>query len=168
MATDKDTKPSWYQTDVKSINSVAQQLLESYSGPMRFLTFHHSRYSFHGRVGEDLRSNSKARFLDPGCCVRQEIRFLDPTGDNVSEALIQMLGSKINIMFAGSLLHLWNYETQLKATTRLARLLRDQVGVMVYRHNLESLKGLWPDMEQMTHTLWKVDALLEGNDARQI
>ncbi|KAL2869558.1 class I SAM-dependent methyltransferase [Aspergillus lucknowensis] len=254
MASDKDTKPSWYQTDVKSINPGAQQLLENYSGipaedvvshvlklrdeafqicpypcigQMRFLSFHLSRHPLYGRVMEYLRNNPKAGFLDAGCCVGQEIRFLAHQGipshqlfaldleqafidlgyqlfrdkdslqatftcgnlleDNDSQALTQTLGGKIDIVFAGSLLHLWNYETQLKATTRLVRLLRDQVGVMVigrqvgslfagdypltgfndgtqYRHNLESLKGLWHDIGQATHTQWKVDASLEIDD----
>jgi len=32
MTADKDTKPEWYQEDVKSINPDAQNLLENYSG----------------------------------------------------------------------------------------------------------------------------------------
>ncbi|KAL4989313.1 hypothetical protein BDW68DRAFT_71886 [Aspergillus falconensis] len=231
MVADNDTKPSWYQTDAKSINLDAQKLLESYSGlraedfvshvltlrdeafqvcpypcigQMRFLAFHLSRHPLYGRVVEYLRSNVKAGFLDAGCCVGQEIRplahqgiqshqlfgldmeraFIDLgyqlfrdkdrlevtftcgklTKDNDSEVLTQTLSGKIDIVFASSLHHLWNYETQLKSTTRLVQLLRDQVGAMVvgrqlgslfagdypltgfndgmqYRHNLEPLNG---------------------------
>ncbi|RDW76601.1 class I SAM-dependent methyltransferase [Aspergillus mulundensis] len=254
MTTENNTKPSWYQANVRSINSDAQKLLENYSGlraedvvphvlelrdeafkvcpypcigQMRFLSFHLARHPAYGRVLEYLRNNPTAGLLDAGCCVGQEIRFLahqgipghqlfgldiektfidlgyrlfqdkdrleatftlgDLTEDNDSEALAQTLGGKIDIVFASSLLHLWNYAEQLKATTQLVRLLRDQVGVMVvgrqlgslfageypltgfndgtqYRHNLESLKGLWHDVGQATSTQWKVEARLEMED----
>lgn len=110
--------------------------------------------------------------------------------DGSEEALTKTLGGKIDIVYASSLFHLWDYGTQLKAATRLVSLLRDQVGVIVvgrqlgsifageypltgfsdgtqYRHNLESLKGFWLDVGQATSTQWKVEAELKVEDVVQ-
>ncbi|KAL4873669.1 hypothetical protein BDV12DRAFT_159382 [Aspergillus spectabilis] len=255
MATDE--KPEWYQKDAKSINSDAQQLLEKYSGfksedvlphvlalrdeafkicpypcigQMRFLSLHLKRHLHYERVLEYLRNNSAAGFLDAGCCVGQEIRFLTQQGipdhqlfgldleqpfvdlgyqlfrdkdrldatfvlgdlhvDEESEALAQKLEGKIGIVYASSLLHLWSYEKQLRAATRLVSLLCDEVGVMVvgrqlgglyagefrltdfnddtqYRHNVQSIKGLWYGIEQATGTRWKVEVWLIMEDLIQ-
>lgn len=259
MTADKDTKPEWYQEDVKSINPDAQNLLKNYSGfqaeevlphvlslraeafriyhypcigQMRFLSFHIPRHPLFERVLEHLRNNPTAGFLDAGCCFGQEIRYLahqgipsrqlfgldveqafidlgyklfrdkdrleatftlgDLTVDDggSEEALTQTLGGKIDIAYASSLFHLWDYGTQLKAATRLVSLLRDQVGVIVvgrqlgsifageypltgfsdgtqYRHNFESLKGFWLDVGQATGTQWKVEAELKVEDVVQ-
>ncbi|KAL4809451.1 hypothetical protein BDV18DRAFT_132099 [Aspergillus unguis] len=194
---------------------------------MRFLSFHLSRHPLHDRVLEHLRNNPDAGFLDAGCCVGQELRYLSHQGipgrqlfgldleqpfidlgyqlfqdkdrldatfaignlikDKDSEALTKSLGQKIDVVFASSLLHLFNYETQLIVATRLVRLLRDRAGVMVvgrqlgsvyageydltgydegtmYRHNLESMKGLWHDVGQATQTQWKVEAELKVDE----
>ncbi|KAL5002626.1 hypothetical protein BDV10DRAFT_181346 [Aspergillus recurvatus] len=220
MATDNDRKPNWYQTDVKSINSDARQLLESYSGLRAEDVVSHVltlarcasspliSHAIYERVVEYLLSNPEIGFLDAGCCVEQEIRFLahehiasrqlygldmdkafidlgyqlfrdkdrleatstcgNLTKDDDSKALTQTLGGKIDIVFASSLLHLWNSETQLKATTRLVAGDYPLTGFndgTQHRHKLESLKGLWHDIGQVTHTEWKVDALLEIDDA---
>ncbi|KAL4948744.1 hypothetical protein BDW69DRAFT_87575 [Aspergillus filifer] len=107
--------------------------------------------------------------------------------DNDTEALTKTLGGNIDIVFASSLLHLWEYSTQLKVALRLVRLLRDQPGVMVigrqmgsvlageyplagfcdgtmYRHNPLSMKGMWHDVEKATQTRWKVEASLMEDD----
>ncbi|KAL4934703.1 class I SAM-dependent methyltransferase [Aspergillus undulatus] len=112
------------------------------------------------------------------------------TDDNDSQALAKSLGEKIDIVFASSVLHLWDYETQLKVATRLVRLLRDKPGVMVvgrqmgslfageypltgfsdgmqYRHTIQSMKGMWHDIEEITRTRWKVEASLTTDDVVQ-
>ncbi|KAL4978334.1 hypothetical protein BDW66DRAFT_158147 [Aspergillus desertorum] len=166
-----DTKPSWYQTDVKSINSDAQDLLEQRKfshvftlqeeairvcpypciSQIRVISFHLSRHRLYECVVEYLRSDLKGGFLDAGCCVGQRSNLCmgNLTKDSDSKALTQTLSGNIDI---------------LKATTRLRRLFRDQVRFMgvgrqlgslfaadypltgfnhgtQYCHNLESLKG---------------------------
>ncbi|KAE8158965.1 hypothetical protein BDV40DRAFT_307441 [Aspergillus tamarii] len=96
--------------------------------------------------------------------------------------LSQNLSGKIDIIFASSLLHLWDYDTQVRAAIRLVQLCRDKPGVMItgrqlgsrlaghypihgvddkvfhYRHDVESLKGFWRDVELATQTRWKLEA----------
>ncbi|KAE8153048.1 hypothetical protein BDV25DRAFT_169590 [Aspergillus avenaceus] len=257
MATQE--KPSWYEKEVKSIKPDAQRLLESYSGlepdqvlphvltlrdkafaifpypcigQMRFLNLNLSRNPAYERVIARLRGDPDAKFLDAGCCVGQEIRFLADqgirdtqlfgldlersfidlgyelfkdrgrlnatfvTGDLTSSqgvygsSEVQRLGETIDVVFASSLLHLWEYETQLKVSARLVRLCRDTPGVMVmgrqmgstlagsydlkeysqaahYRHNVESLKGLWHDIGLETGTQWRVEAGLYVDEVNQ-
>ncbi|KAL4945864.1 hypothetical protein BDV06DRAFT_3816 [Aspergillus oleicola] len=109
------------------------------------------------------------------------------TEDNDTEDVAKTLGGKIDIVFASSLLHLWDYGTQLKVALRLVRLLRDHPGVMVvgrqmgslyageypltgfsngtqYRHNPESIKGIWQDIEEAIQSRWKVEASLTEDD----
>ncbi|KAJ5090811.1 hypothetical protein N7532_009495, partial [Penicillium argentinense] len=102
--------------------------------------------------------------------------------------LSQEISGKIDINCASSLLHLWDYETQLKAAVRFVSLCRDQPDVMVvgrqmgslsgghypmsgvkdefnhYRNNVETMKGLWRDVEEATQTRWKVEAQLYMGD----
>ncbi|KAL2828458.1 hypothetical protein BDW59DRAFT_49677 [Aspergillus cavernicola] len=132
-------------------------------------------------------------FIDLGYQLFQDKDRLDATFasgsltvDNDSEELIQTIGGKIDIIFASSLLHLWDYKMQLKAATRLVRLFRDRVGVMFvgrqvgslfagdyhtefngmvqYRHNIESIKGMWYDIGKATDTRWEVEAELKMED----
>ena len=93
----------------------------------------------------------------------------------------------MNVVFASSLFHLWDYERQVCAATNLVRLCRDQPGVMLagrqlgsllageyslkdvgkgtsYRHNIESLKGFWYDVGQLSNTRWTVEAGLYIGD----
>ncbi|KAJ5150324.1 hypothetical protein N7448_001902 [Penicillium atrosanguineum] len=110
------------------------------------------------------------------------------SGDLTSEQCLEpstdisrYLASKVDIVFASSLFHLWNYECQVRASINLVRLCRDKPGVMVvgrqlgsvlaghysmkdvgkganYRHNIETLKGLWYDVGEATNTRWTVEA----------
>ncbi|KAE8141814.1 hypothetical protein BDV38DRAFT_295638 [Aspergillus pseudotamarii] len=116
----------------------------------------------------------------------------DLTADDPAFAgspLSQNLSGKIDIIFASSLFHLWDYDTQVRAAIRLVQLCRDKTGVMItgrqlgsrlgghypihgvddkalhYRHNVESLKGFWRDVEVATQTRWKLEASFFVDDA---
>ncbi|KAJ5384779.1 hypothetical protein N7517_002690 [Penicillium concentricum] len=194
-------------------------------GQIRFLSFNLSSLPFYNKVLDRLRSDTTAGFLDAGCCLGQELRFLanreipdsqlfdcdieqvfvdlgyrlfrdrghlDATfvvGDMAAVSgqdgachLEGRLGGKINIVFASSLFHLWDYETQVRAAVRLVRLCCSQTGVMItgrqmggvlaghhelkgiedgamqYRHNIESMKGFWWDVGEATATRWTLEA----------
>ncbi|PYI18916.1 hypothetical protein BO99DRAFT_385569 [Aspergillus violaceofuscus CBS 115571] len=252
---DPPAQPAWFETEVTSINPTAQRLLESYSnlkpdeviphvlavrdeaftvcqypciGQMRFLSFNLATLPFYPRVMDHLRANPAAGFLDVGCCVGQEIRYLANegihgrqlfgcdleqifidlgyrlfrdadrleatfvTGDLTAGEdeefaqgrLAQTVNGKIEVVLTNSVLHLWDYETQVKVAARLVRLCKDQPGVMIagrqmgtrlaghytmhgfmndqvhYRHNVESIKGFWYDVGQVTGTGWRVEAEL--------
>ncbi|KAL4964559.1 class I SAM-dependent methyltransferase [Aspergillus stella-maris] len=175
-------------------------------GQMRFLSFHIKSHPLYERVLEYLRNNPSAGLLDAGCCVGQELRFLASQGIPGSQLFgldleqpfidlgYRLFKDKdwldatfIDIVFASSLLHLWEYGTQLKVALRLVHLLRDQPGVMIvgrqmgsvlageyplagfrdgttYRHNALSIKGMWHDIEKATQTRWKVEASLMKDD----
>jgi SAM-dependent methyltransferase len=98
--------------------------------------------------------------------------------------LVKTVVGKIDVVWAGSLLHFWNYEGQLQGLLRLINLCSKDEGVMVcgrqmgsvlageyemtglldkktYRHNVDSLKGLWLDVQQRTQSCWQVEAALE-------
>lgn len=99
-----------------------------------------------------------------------------------SGELTQKLSGRIDVVFASSLFHMWDYELQLLVAIRLVRLCRDKPGIMItgrqlgsllggqytvpimgdgaqhYRHNVETMKGFWRDVEKATQTRWKVEA----------
>ncbi|PLB48427.1 hypothetical protein P170DRAFT_427511 [Aspergillus steynii IBT 23096] len=109
--------------------------------------------------------------------------------DFLSSPLSQKMSGKMDIIFASSLFHLWDYKTGLVAAIRLVTLCRDKPGVMVtgrqvgsvlgghypmhgvdssafhYRHNVETVKGFWKDVEEATRTRWKVEASFLAEDA---
>ncbi|KAE8338051.1 hypothetical protein BDV24DRAFT_153922 [Aspergillus arachidicola] len=127
---------------------------------------------------------------------RLEATFVtgDLTADDPAFAgspLSQTLSGKIDIIFASSLLHLWDYDTQVRVAIRLVQLCRDRPGVMItgrqlgsrlgghypmhgvddnalhYRHNVESLKGFWRDVEIATQTRWKLEASFFVDEAAE-
>ncbi|RHZ57482.1 uncharacterized protein CDV56_106069 [Aspergillus thermomutatus] len=203
-------KPDWYQRDVQSINADAQS-----PGKMRFLAFNLPRMPFYNRVLERLRTDPSTNFLDAGCCFGQEIRSLVDQGISgkqlfgcdVEQAFIDLgyllfrdkdrsqlsrtMSGKIDIIFASSLFHLWDYDTQVRAAIRLVRLCRDKPGVMItgrqlgsrlgghypmhgvneealhYRHNVETLKGFWRDIEAATQTRWTLEASFFADEAAE-
>ncbi|KAJ5495030.1 hypothetical protein N7539_000146 [Penicillium diatomitis] len=255
--------PPWYETDVKSINPKAQSLLEEYSGfapdevlphvlklrdeafkifpypcigQMRFLSCHLSNFPYYQRIHDKLHSRATGTtFLDAGCCVGQELRFLHTRAqvpaenlygldlepeffsigyelfrDNAatfpatlvaadiqadedtwagSRAVTAMKG-RMDVIWASSFLHLWDYEGQARALERLLGLCRDETGVVVggrqmgsvlageytvdsiggrkewkqYRHNGESLKGLWFDVERRLGQRWELEVQLENGE----
>lgn len=103
--------------------------------------------------------------------------------------LSRKMAGKMDIIFASSLFHLWDYETGLVAAKRLIKLCRDKPGVIItgrqvgsllgghypmlgvdskafhYRHNFETLKGFWKDIEEATQTRWRVEASYIADDA---
>lgn len=196
---------------------------------MRFLNCHLARLPFYQRVLDRLKSHSAAGFLDAGCCVGQELRYLvhrakipannlygfdlepgffdlgyklfrdDATkfpatlicadlgvdGPEWEDSpLVKTVAGRIDVVWAGSLLHFWNYQGQLESLLRLINLCSKEEGVILcgrqlgsvlageyemtgltdeitYRHNVESMKGLWFDVQQRTNSRWQVEAALE-------
>ncbi|KAE8372335.1 hypothetical protein BDV26DRAFT_274377 [Aspergillus bertholletiae] len=127
---------------------------------------------------------------------RLEATFVtgDLTADDAAFAespLSQGVSGKVDIIFASSLFHLWDYDTQVRAARHLVQLCRDQPGVMItgrqvgsrlgghypmhgvddnafhYRHNIETLKGFWRDVEAATQTRWKLDASFFVDEASE-
>lgn len=94
------------------------------------------------------------------------------------------MGHKIDVVWAGSLLHFWDHEGQVQSVLRLIDLCRDEEGIILfgrqmgsllageyeltglldkkhYRHNVESFQGLWYDIQRRTGQRWEVEAGLE-------
>jgi SAM-dependent methyltransferase len=95
------------------------------------------------------------------------------------------LDGKVDILYAGSFLHLFDWNGQVKVCERIVKLLRPvkdsvllgrQVGGVIaeershrtnpwekmYRHNKESFEKLWEEVGQNTGTSWRVEAELQG------
>jgi SAM-dependent methyltransferase len=95
---------------------------------------------------------------------------------------LKELKGKVDVLYAGSLLHLFDYEEQVKVCELIIELLRPvkdsvvlgrQVGNVVagetprrttdpdkkmYRHNDESFKKMWKDLGEKMGTKWRVEA----------
>ncbi|KAH8794173.1 hypothetical protein BGZ57DRAFT_983441 [Hyaloscypha finlandica] len=90
------------------------------------------------------------------------------------------LDGKIDIIYAGSFLHLFSYAELIEVCKRLVKLLRErkdslilgrQVGNVdagdyvqkinkggkMYRHNAESFKKMWEEIGEATRTKWRVE-----------
>ncbi|KAL3441674.1 hypothetical protein BJX65DRAFT_322106 [Aspergillus insuetus] len=102
--------------------------------------------------------------------------------------IVGKVKGKVDVVWAGSLLHFWDYGGQVRGVERLIGLTRGgpgtvvcgrQMGSMVagvyeltglmdgtmhYRHNVESLQGLWREVEAKTGTKWEVQAELEAGE----
>ncbi|RAH87432.1 hypothetical protein BO86DRAFT_405463 [Aspergillus japonicus CBS 114.51] len=100
-------------------------------------------------------------------------------------AIVRSVQGKVDVVWAGSLLHFWDYEGQVRGVVRLVGLTRGAVGTIVcgrqmgstvagvyeltglmdrtmhYRHDVASLLGLWREVEGRTGTRWEVRAELE-------
>ncbi|CAI7574484.1 unnamed protein product [Penicillium palitans] len=254
--TDTATRPGWYQSNVTTIDPEARSLLEEYSGlqhdevlshvlalrdeafkifpypcigQMRFLSCHLARLPFYPRVLARLQAHASAGFLDAGCCMGQELRYLvhrakiparslygfdlEPgffdlgyklfrddattfpatllpadlgTKDSEWESspVADTMRGKIDVVWAGSLLHFWDFEGQVQSIIRLIGLCREgegeilcgrQMGSLLageytmtglletnhYRHNVESLKGLWFEIQRRTGQRWEIEGSLE-------
>lgn len=103
--------------------------------------------------------------------------------------LSRKISGKIDIIFASSLFHVWDYDAQIRAAINLVRLCRDKPDVMIigrqmgsrlgghykmhgvkdeafhYRHNAETLKGFWRDIEAATQICWKFEASFFADEA---
>lgn len=112
--------------------------------------------------------------------------------DGDTNQISKKLAGKIDIVFASSLFHMWDYEMQLRVAVQLVRLCRDREGVMIagrqlgsllggsypakgindggihYRHNVETIKGFWCDVGNATQTSWTVEGgLYMGEEIEQ-
>jgi len=99
-------------------------------------------------------------------------KFIEADITDANSALSGLDG-KIDIIYAGSFLHLFNYEGQIEVCKRLVKLLREkrdslilgrQVGNtdageyvqttnesgIMYRHNAESFKKMWDEVGEET------------------
>ncbi|KAH8811716.1 hypothetical protein F5884DRAFT_855054 [Xylogone sp. PMI_703] len=95
------------------------------------------------------------------------------------------LDGKIDIVFVGAFLHLFNYEEQVKVCQRIVRILKPEkdslilgrqvgnvnpgekegrTGHSVYRHNVESFQKMWDEVGELTGTKWRVEATLSAPD----
>jgi len=101
-----------------------------------------------------------------------------------TEGGLKELDGEIDIVYAGSFLHLFDYAGQFKVCERIVRLLKPvkgsvvlgrQVGQVVagervrsanyrekiFRHNEESFKNMWEEVGEKTGTRWKVEVELQ-------
>ena len=115
-------------------------------------------------------------FLDRGTL---KSKFIEADITDANSALSGLDG-KIDIIYAGSFLHLFNYEAQIEVCKRLVKLLREKKdslilgrqigntdaggyvqktneGGIMYRHNAESFKNMWDEVGEETGTKWRVD-----------
>ncbi|BDD63640.1 hypothetical protein MPDQ_005757 [Monascus purpureus] len=106
--------------------------------------------------------------------------------------LTQKLFGKLDVVFASSLFHMWDYDTQFRAALRLAKLCRGKPGVMItgrqmgslvpghyemkgmkdgafqYRHDAKTMEKFWREVGEATKTTWKVEAgLYHGEEVEQ-
>lgn len=102
----------------------------------------------------------------------------------LSGPMAQELGGKMVAIFASSLFHLWDYEDQLLVAKRMVAMCEDRTGVIIagrqlgsylggrypanrmredgektktYRHNEQTIRGLWHEIGEATGTQWTVD-----------
>ncbi|PYH41198.1 uncharacterized protein BP01DRAFT_328182 [Aspergillus saccharolyticus JOP 1030-1] len=99
--------------------------------------------------------------------------------------IVAAVRGKVDVVWAGSLLHFWDYEGQVRGVQRLIGLTRDKPGTVVcgrqmgstvagmyeltglmdrtmhYRHDVGSLQDLWREVEARTGSKWEVQAGLE-------
>ena len=106
-------------------------------------------------------------------------KFIEADITDANSALSELDG-KVDIIYAASFLHLFNYEGQIEVCKRLVKLSREkkdslilgrQVGNtnageyvqatnesgIMYRHNAESFKKMWDEVGEETGTKWRVD-----------
>ncbi|KAF4611358.1 hypothetical protein G7Y89_g15655 [Cudoniella acicularis] len=131
-----------------------------------------------GAVQENLYgSDLRAEFFEMGYRIfldrdTLKSKFIEADITDANSALSGLDG-KIDIIYAGSFLHLFNYEGQIEVCKRLVKLLREkkdslilgrQVGNtdageyvqmtnesgIMYRHNAESFKKMWDEVGEET------------------
>lgn len=102
--------------------------------------------------------------------------------------LTQKLSGKLDVVFASSLFHMWDYDIQFRVAARLVKLCRDKPGVMItgrqigslvgghyemkgmkdgafhYRHDIETMERFWSEIGEATSTTWKVEAGLYSGE----
>ena len=103
-----------------------------------------------------------------------------------ADSKLNELDGKINVVYASSFFHLFDWEGQIKVAKRIIRLLKPAYGSLIlgrqggkteagdlthlkreltsYWHNAESWTKLWKQVSEETGTEWKVDAVLGEED----
>lgn len=110
-------------------------------------------------------------------------RFLVGDVFDASSPLSELDG-KIDIIYAASFLHLFGYEDQIRVCKRIVKLLKEKKDSVVlgrqigssnageqplrndptktrWRHNEESFKKMWEEVEEMTGSKWRVEVSSE-------
>jgi hypothetical protein len=128
------------------------------------------------------RETLKSRFIEA------DVLADDDAAAGEGEGL-KALDGKIDIIYAGSFLHLFDYAGQSKVCERIVRLLKPvkgsvvagrQVGYVVagervhrtnyrekmFRHNEESFKKMWEEVGEKTGSKWKVEVELKEVQGR--
>ena len=106
------------------------------------------------------------------------------------ESGLTELDGKIDIVYAGSFLHLFGYAGQFKVCERIVKLLKPVKGSMVagrqagyvvagervyranfqekmFRHNVESFEKMWEEVGEKTGTKWRVEAEIQKMEERE-
>lgn len=94
---------------------------------------------------------------------------------------LSSLYGRMDIIYAGSFLHLFGYAKQVEICKQIVKLLRDKKGSMLlgrqvgnldagvrvhdtngegimFRHNSESFKKMWDEVGELTGTKWRVES----------
>lgn len=102
---------------------------------------------------------------------------------------LDMLSEKMDIVFASSFLHFWDWDDMLLAAIRLVSFIKNKTGSTVvgrqmgslkagsysipnvegrvYCHDVESMKTLWDQIGVRTESKWRVDAgLCESEETK--
>lgn len=153
--------------------------------------------------GQDLRK----LVSEPGVprsnlfCVEKEAGFLDAAFDffgdrnrppaqfiaadvfDVGVPELQALVGTVDVAHLSFVLHIWDWDGQLRACERLIELLKPEKGVLVigklvgrleelrwpagngtfmYKHSPESFRRLWDEVGNRTATKWNVQAYIDG------
>jgi hypothetical protein len=111
--------------------------------------------------------------------------IFDPT------SRLSVLDGNVDIIYAGSFLHLFGYEDQVAICKRIVKLLRDKKGSLLlgrqvgnleagehvnsmnqsqkmFRHNSESFRKMWDEVGEETGTKWRVETQLLMPEEAQI
>ena len=120
------------------------------------------------------KSSLKSTFL--------AVDVLGPDGEKELESV----KGRIDVVWTSSFLHLFNWDRQILAATRIVYLLKRQPGSLVlgrqlgsvkpgpydvmkdgrwqYRHDVETFKRFWEEVGTKTGTKWRVEASLDEVD----
>lgn len=104
---------------------------------------------------------------------------------------LKALGWKVDVVYAGSLLHLFDYEGLMKVVEKIIALLKRTEGAMVlgrqvgntvagetsrktadvrrmYRHNEESFAKMWQEVGAKTGSKWRVESGMDEDIRRGV
>ena len=106
-------------------------------------------------------------------------KFIQADIFDANSALSELDG-KIDVLYAGSFLHLFDYKVQIEVCKRMVKLLREKKDALIlgrqvgnaeageyvqttnesgimYRHNADSFKKMWNEVGKETGTEWRVE-----------